>query len=101
MSEQWWAVKYIGSKYSFQTVFGEISTNKKECQEIIESLPEKEHVNFVIVPVRIVEDAEPCAWELSQFGDSQPYKNEKDWISFISQYGWRWCPMCGRSLKEE
>ena len=53
-----------------------------------------------IVPVRIVEDAEPCPWELSQFGDSQPYKNEKDWISFISQYGWRWCPMCGRRLEE-
>lgn len=54
-----------------------------------------------IVPVRIVEDAGPCPWELSPFGDSQPYKNEKDWISFISQYGWRWCPMCGRNLKEE
>ena len=90
MSEQWWAVKYIGSKYSFQTVFGEISTNKKECQEIIESLPEKEHVNFVIVPVRIVEDAGPCEWELTQ-NDVGVYE-----FSYF-----KFCPMCGRSLKEE
>ncbi len=93
MSEQWWAVKRDG-------VFLLVEPTRRHAdQELVSHYPAPEQ--YSVVPVRIVEDAGPCEWELSQFGDSQPYKNEKDWISFISQYGWRWCPMCGRSLKEE
>ena len=43
-----------------------------------------------IVPVRIVEDAEPCDWELTQ-NDVGVYE-----FSYF-----KFCPMCGRSLKEE
>ena len=93
MSEQWWAVK-VGKKYY------DLCTDQKRAQAYASEWGEN-YLGVEAVPVRIVEDAGPCPWELSQFGDSQPYKNEKDWISFISQYGWRWCPMCGRSLKEE
>ena len=43
-----------------------------------------------IVPLRVVEDAEPCEWELTQ-NDVGVYE-----FSYF-----KFCPMCGRNLKEE
>ena len=95
MSEQWYAWEHAKGTKQRKRYPGIIYVNPELGDEQYDKTWEVYPV--IIRPIH----EEPCPWELSQFGDSQPYKNEKDWISFISQYGWRWCPMCGRNLKEE
>ena len=53
-----------------------------------------------IVPVRIVEDTGPCPWELSPFGEASGEPNTKTWLNFITDFGYKYCPQCGRSLEE-
>lgn len=57
--------------------------------------------DYDVVPVRVIEDdAKPCEWELSPFGEVGGEPNTKTWLNFITDFGYKYCPQCGRSLEE-
>lgn len=91
MSEQWWAVKRDG-------VFLLVEPTRRHAdQELVSHYPAPEQ--YSVVPVRIVEDAGPCEWELSPFGEASGEPNTKTWLNFITDFGYKYCPQCGRKLE--
>lgn len=87
MSEQWWAVKRDG-------VFLIVEPTRRHAdQEIVSHYPAPEQ--YSVVPVRIIEDAEPCEWEAERWA---VYRIVGEYKTVC--LGMRFCPMCGRSLEE-
>ena len=92
MSEQWWAVKRDG-------VFLLVEPTRRHAdQELVSHYPAPEQ--YSVVPVRIVEDAGPCEWERTDMDTDCPEPDITNrW--YCEQSDYNFCPMCGRSLKEE
>ena len=90
MSKQWWAVKHGKSILYVDSIMAVVERVRDEYAEKL--------LGTEIVPVRIVEDGEPCEWEMSPAMMSSP-----KWITncdMLKMQGFHYCPNCGRKLEE-
>lgn len=92
MSEQWW----------FVMPFGEYVLPKVQHSESDAISYSLRRGGGVVVRGRIVEDAGPCEWELSPpHAEVGGEPNPRTLLNLLTGSGYKFCPNCGRSLKEE
>ena len=91
MSEQWWAVK---SKHTGEFLC--LHPNELDAAESAVEAFDEPMKKYSIIPVRVVDDTEPCEWEKKQ---GMGHKNVAHFMAnedAIVQM--KFCPNCGRIL---
>lgn len=93
MSEQWFAAK------NKESGLIEFVSHDEFCVKEYNSVDDL--YDCIVVPVRIVEDGEPCEWEkFNTFTNCDGSVNIcPPGMGIIDSFVINFCPMCGRSLE--